>query len=112
MGVAKRRSSSAHASRRGGRIRPPTAFRLPLSHPRLRHSPFLDPLLKPLAPKNPLHEDARSMNHIRDQFSRFNKMLNFGNRDLGRGSHHRIEIARGFTIDKVSPSVALPCLDE
>src|ERR1700730_16506351 len=104
-GVAKLRSSSDHASRRGGRIRPPTAFRPPLSHSRLRHSPFLDPLLKLLAAKNPLHEDAWSMNHIRIQLSRFDQMLDFSDRDLCRSCHHRIEIARRFAIDKVAPPV-------
>src|SRR4030088_1446450 len=101
------RLQQAGASPSAGR-RPPTAFRLRLSHLRLRRSPFLDPLLKPLAPKNPLHEDARSMNHIRVQFSWFDQVFDFSNRNLSGGCHHRIEIARGFTIDKVAPSVALP----
>src|ERR1700676_4662214 len=79
---------------------------------RLGHSSFLDSPFEMCTLKNSFHKYARRMHQVGIQFARFDQVLNFGDRDLGRGRHHRIKIARGFAIDEVTPSVALPGLDE
>src|ERR1700733_16069633 len=52
------------------------------------------------------------MHQARIKLSRFKSLFNFCNRDLSRGLHHRIKIARRLAINKIAPFIALPGLDE
>src|ERR1700674_1209762 len=79
---------------------------------RLRHSSFLDSSFEMCTLKNSFHKYAWCIHQVRIQFARFDQVLDFSDCDLGRGRHHRIKIARGFAVDEVTPSVALPGLDE
>src|SRR5271165_368097 len=74
--------------------------------------PLFDSLLKHFALKNSFHEHARRVHHVRIEFSGLNQMLDFGDRDLGGGSHHGIEVARRLAVDEIAPSVALPGFHE
>src|SRR5208282_1638120 len=89
----------------------PTTVSLPYCR-RLRDGPFLNSLLEQLSHKDSLHEHARRMHHVGIQFSRLDQVFDLGDGDLGRGGHHRIEIARRLAIDEITPAVALPRLDE
>src|SRR5271168_5280046 len=80
--------------------------------PHFRHRPLLDPLLERYTLKNAFHVDARCMHRIGIEAPGFNQLFDLGNRDLSRGCHHGIEIARSLAIDEVTPCVALPGFDE
>src|ERR1051325_3118719 len=57
---------------------------------------------------DPLHEHARRDDVVGIDLARLNQDFHFGHRRLGRGRHHRVEIARGLSIDEVALGIALP----
>src|SRR6202453_3271026 len=82
------------------------------THGGLADRPFLNSFLKKLTLNDPLHEHTRRMHHVGVKLSRLDQLFDFGDSDLRRSRHHRIEIPRGFTIDKVAPAIAFPGLDK
>ena len=40
------------------------------------------------------------------------RCFHLGYRDLRRGRHHGVEIARGFAVNKVAEAIAFPCFDQ
>src|SRR5712692_1827389 len=72
----------------------------------------LDALFVLGALENGVHENAGSMNLVRQELARLDKFFDFGDDIIGGRGHHGIEIARGFSVDEVAPAVALPRLDE
>ncbi len=54
------------------------------------------------------HENAGRMDVVRIDFTGRDEMLDFGDRHLGGGCHHRIKVARGLAVNEVAGSVALP----
>src|SRR5215831_19480198 len=76
------------------------------------HRSFLDPFLVPLALQNALHEDPRRDDVIGIDLPGLDEMLDLGDRDLGGGRHHGVEVARRAAVDEVAGAIALPGLDE
>ena len=59
-----------------------------------------------------LDENAGRVDVVGIDLAGRHQMLDFGDGDLGRGRHHRIEIARGLAIDEIACGIALPGVDD
>src|SRR5215213_2654124 len=68
---------------------------------------FVGRTLENVSDKNPRSDDV-----IRIDLARVHELLDFCNRHLGSGGHHRVEVARGAPVDQVAHAVALPGVDE
>src|SRR5262249_55293593 len=71
-----------------------------------------DPLLVVISLKNPLHINARGVNRVRIQFSRFYQLFNFDNGDIGSSGHDWVEVSSGLAIDQIAVTISLPGLDK
>src|SRR5579872_2277905 len=74
----------------------------------LPNRPLLNPPLIQLALKNPLHINRRSMHRIPIQLPSLHQILDLGNRDPSRRSHHRVKIPRRLPVNQIPHAVALP----
>src|SRR4051812_46866063 len=72
------------------------------------HGLSLNPSFVLFTLKNSFHVNARRVNEIGTEFSNFNQVLHFSNGYLSGCGHHGIEITRSFSINEISPFVALP----
>src|SRR5689334_3584291 len=85
----------------------------PLSSSRaLAHRALLDALLVIWAVHDALHENSRRVDVVRVDLTGFDEMLDFSDRNLSGGRHHRVEVARGLAIDEIAFAVALPGVDD
>src|SRR5207302_758386 len=76
------------------------------------HCALLDPLLIQLALKDALHEDAGRMHQVGIELAGFDEVFYLGNRHLGRGRHHGVEVARRLAVNEIARLVALPRLNK
>ena len=53
-------------------------------------------------------EDAGGDDVVGVDLAGLHQLLDLGHRHLGRGGHHRVEVARGVPVDEVALGVALP----
>src|SRR5215471_6165759 len=76
------------------------------------YRPLLNPLFVQLSLEYALHVNAGCVHCVRIQFTWLNQVLYFSDGCFCRRRHHRIEIARRLTIDKIAPFIAFPRLDQ
>src|SRR6266704_2903757 len=72
----------------------------------------LDPPLIHFALEYPFYVNAGSMHHVGIEFSDFDQVLHFSNRDFRSSCHHGIEISCRLAIDQISPGITLPGFHE
>src|SRR6266403_800376 len=72
----------------------------------------LDALFVLRALENGVHKNSRCVNLIGVKPAKLDEFFDFGDNVVGGSRHHRIEVARGLSIDEVAPAVTFPCLDE
>src|SRR5581483_4814587 len=77
----------------------------------LPHRALLDPLLA-RHHDDAMHENAWRVNAIGIERSRLDELLHLGDADLAGGRRHRIEVARGLSINEIAHSIASPRSDE
>ncbi len=65
-----------------------------------------------LALKDALDVDAGRDDEVGVEGAGVDQLLDFGDGDAGGGSHHRVEVAGGLSIDKVAGAIAFPGFDE
>jgi hypothetical protein len=65
-----------------------------------------------LALENGVDKNAGRMNLIGVELAKLDEFFDFDDNVVGGSRHHRIEVARGLSIDQVAPAVAFPRLDK
>src|SRR6267378_6051095 len=79
---------------------------------RFPHGAALDFLFVVGALEDGVDEDAGGVDLVGWELAQLDELLDFGDYVIGRGGHHRIEVARSFSVDEIAPAIALPGFDE
>src|SRR5262252_343861 len=86
-------------------------FRAGISGAPLADGPLLDRFLEARSGDDALHVDAGRVDAVGLELAGLDQGLDLGDGDASRGRHHRVEVARGLSIDQVAEAIALPRLD-